>query len=85
MLDRVDDWASYLSDQNRDDEERTLIAKHSRTGRPFGDERFVRTLEQLTGRALAPRPPGRRRVAPEASASSPDPSLAPHRSATGNE
>ena len=31
MLDRVDDWASYLSDQSRDDEERTLIDSQAST------------------------------------------------------
>lgn len=73
MLDRVDDWASYLSDHTGDDEKRRLIAKHSRTGRPLGDGRFVRALEQITGRKLAPRPPGRRGAAPEQDAFSPDP------------
>ncbi|MCB2156801.1 hypothetical protein KQI84_18135 [bacterium] len=33
----------------------------SRTGRPLGDEGFVRRLERLLGRSLAPKKPGRPR------------------------
>lgn len=36
------------------------IERHQRTGRPWGDDAFVRRLEQRTGRALAPRKPGRK-------------------------
>ncbi len=58
MLDRVDDWASYLaSDRDTCDE---LLDRYSRTGRPLGDERFVSRLESLTGAVLARKRPGRK-------------------------
>ncbi len=60
MLSRIHDWAAYLSEA----EDRGIgarIAANSRTGRPLGDALFVRTLERITGRRLACRPPGRKR------------------------
>ncbi|MBN1435269.1 transposase [Candidatus Fermentibacterales bacterium] len=42
------------------EEEESLIRRHTRTGRPLGDERFVRMAEKLTGRSLARRKPGPR-------------------------
>ena len=35
-----------------------LIAKHSRTGRPLGDSKFVKNLETITGRRLSVLKPG---------------------------
>lgn len=64
MLSRVADWAAYLSD-TRDDDLRAHISKHSQTGRPLGNERFVQTLERITGRVLTRRPPGRKTKAKE--------------------
>jgi len=64
MLSLVDDWAAYLSDPE-DDGIRTHISKHSRTGRPLGDEGFVQSLERITGRVLIRRPPGRKKKAEE--------------------
>jgi len=57
MLTLVDDWEAYLSDPC-DEEIGAHIKKHSRTGRPLGDERFVRSLERITGRVLRRRRPG---------------------------
>jgi hypothetical protein len=51
MLTLVDDWEAYLCDPC-DEEIAAHIKKHSRTGRPLGDERFVRSLEHITGRVL---------------------------------
>jgi putative transposase len=53
----VDDWEAYLSDPG-DEEIAAHIKKHSRTGRPLGDERFVQSLERITGRVLRRRRPG---------------------------
>ena len=58
MLDRVADWSMYLaSDGDSCDE---LLDRYSRTGRPLGDEQFVRRLESLTGAVLARKQPGRK-------------------------
>jgi putative transposase len=58
MLDRVDNWAAYLTDSNTDTTLEQLIEKHSRTGRPLGENDFIRRLETITGRILFPRKPG---------------------------
>jgi len=38
-----------------------LIRKHEQTGRPFGNDRFLRRLEKLSGRTLIIKPPGRKK------------------------
>jgi len=58
MLERVSDWIAYLTDA--DEHDVTLIQRHTRTGRPLGDDAFVRQLEVLTGKSLAPMRPGRK-------------------------
>lgn len=37
-----------------------VFRQHTRTGRPLGDEGFIRRLEAISGRSLKPRPPGPR-------------------------
>ena len=59
MLARVRDWRAYLSGSD-DDEHRSRVAKHSRTGRPLGNAGFVAALEHITGRNLTPGRPGRK-------------------------
>ncbi len=56
MLDRISDWPTYLADANSNDGE--IIEQHTRTGRPLGDKAFVRHLEGITGKPLAPKAPG---------------------------
>jgi putative transposase len=53
----VPDWSRFLAD---DLDEATLetIRSGERTGRPLGDDAFVRALETRTGRQLARRKPG---------------------------
>ena len=47
-------------------EAEAAIEAHQRTGRPWGDAAFLTRLEHATGRALAPRKPGRKpRARPE--------------------
>ena len=59
MLSEIKDWSSYLSegDENID---KNLFKKHGRTGRPLGDDRFLTKLEEITGRVLKKKKPGRR-------------------------
>ena len=58
MLELFPDWAGYLAERGQDDAE--CIRIHSRTGRPLGNETFIRTAESQTGRILAPQKPGRK-------------------------
>ncbi len=60
MRELIDDWATYLRGQESDKMIGALRA-HSRTGRPLGDEAFVRKLEVATGRRLRKRAAGRPR------------------------
>jgi hypothetical protein len=59
LLMRVDDWKGFLSSCNgRDDE---VFLRHERTGRPLGDEGFVRRVSKRIGRDLMPKKPGRKK------------------------
>ena len=54
-----DDWLKFLQ-EDEPEEEVSLIRKHARTGRPLGNEGFIRRLEQITGRTLLIQRPGRK-------------------------
>ncbi len=60
MLDRVDDWATYLSEPSTgftvDD-----LRKATISGKPIGSDVFIKDLEARTGLSLKSRPPGRPR------------------------
>ena len=58
MLDRIDNWTSYLSKDDTAQEINETLNKHTRTGRPLGDESFIRKLEVVTGLCLMPQKPG---------------------------
>ncbi len=58
MLDRINDWSSYLSAGGSTEDE--LLAKHSRTGRPLGSDSFIKNLEAVYGLTLTPKKPGRK-------------------------
>lgn len=60
MLERVDNWQAYLS--HKEPESNDLVSKHTRTGRPSGSEGFVKALEAICGRSLAPKKPRRSRA-----------------------
>ena len=47
MLDRIDNWRSYLSDENSNNDEE-LLKLHARTGRPLGDDECC--LTRCTGK-----------------------------------
>jgi len=58
---KIKDWAAFLG-QKDDAEAAKKLLEHERTGRPLGSEEFVRKLEELTGRVLAPRKRGRPKI-----------------------
>ncbi len=56
MLSLVGDWKRYLLEaQNQSVED---FARHERTGRPLGSERFIETAESLLHRELKKKKPG---------------------------
>lgn len=63
MLERLSDWAAYLSDTQDGNDTHELIRRHTRTGRPLGGRRFIARLESLTGKSLLPKKPGRQATA----------------------
>ncbi len=59
MLSRISDWETYLA--ARESRARLdIIRMHARTGRPVGDDVFVKRMEYLTGRRLQKQKPGRK-------------------------
>jgi putative transposase len=60
MCDQIKNWDEYLSEEE-DERELKLFQKHSRVGRPLGDEDFVKSLEKLTGRILRVKKTGPKR------------------------
>jgi putative transposase len=62
LLDLVPRWAEHLSADPAEVVVRQLRRSES-TGRPAGDERFVKRLERIVGRVLHPGRPGRKRKA----------------------
>ncbi|MCI4445527.1 MAG: transposase [Candidatus Aminicenantes bacterium] len=56
----ITDWSAYLCGQENE-EELELLRKNSRTGRPLGSDEFVMHLENILGRPIRPKKPGRRR------------------------
>ncbi len=57
LLGRIKDWQGYLGDAETE-QRLDALRKHSRTGRPLGDNRFIQTAEVLAGRPLRPARPG---------------------------
>jgi putative transposase len=62
LAERVRDWDDFLR-APLDDVDANLLEKHMGTGRPLGDEDFLRELEVQTGQRLVPRRAGRKPVA----------------------
>jgi len=56
LTDEVGDWKSLLREEPSEGD---VLRRHTRTGRPLGSPAFVRQLEDLTGRVLELRSPGR--------------------------
>ena len=55
----VPDWAAYLSIPEKDDAIRQL-RQRTNTGRPAGDESFIKKIESLTGRQIRKQRVGRK-------------------------
>ena len=62
LLEMVDDWQQFLSN-DVSDKECALLQRHERTGRPLGSERFIAQLENTLSRILTPQKGGRPRKA----------------------
>lgn len=58
MLDRVGNWRQYLL--NDDSSSNDLVAQHTRTGRLLGSDSFIKKLENICGKPLAPKKAGRK-------------------------
>lgn len=58
MLDRVNNWQQYLSNDSSCNTE--LLELHTRTGRPLGSDNFARKLEEICCKPLAPKKAGRK-------------------------
>lgn len=57
---RIDDWTRLLGGAEEDCEA-AAVRLHASTGRPMGDEAYVSRIEELLGRELRPKRPGRPR------------------------
>ena len=57
VIKEIEDWKSFLTDED-DEQDKKLFRKHTRIGRPLGQEGFVENLEKVTGRILRPQKPG---------------------------
>ena len=53
----VSDWSAYLAEATVADEQDAL-RRHTRIGRPLGNDEFIDMLESQTGRTLRPRKTG---------------------------
>jgi len=54
----IKDWRSYLDEQILNKEDMYNVRKATKTGRPAGDDYFVKKIEKLTGRFLRRQKPG---------------------------
>jgi putative transposase len=60
LIGRIREWSAYL--EERDDELTiTALRENTKTGRPCGDDRFIRKIEEAIGRRLEAMPRGRPR------------------------
>ena len=60
MLERVPDWRAFLG-QDIENKMLERLRLHARTGRPLGDDGFLKSLESRLGRTLQRKTPGRPR------------------------
>lgn len=58
LLEEIGDWRSFVNEEESEEIQKQ-IRKHLVTGRPLGDDAFITRLEQMTGRVLKLRKPGR--------------------------
>jgi putative transposase len=57
MSERVSDWRRYLSEDEAP-ASLDVLRRHTKSGRPAGDKKFIEQLEELTGRRLQRLKPG---------------------------
>src|SRR5713101_7412891 len=60
LLKLIPDWPAFLRTAMGDGE-LDMLRRHDRTGRPLGDDSFLRRLEVRLGRLLRLQKPGRKR------------------------
>lgn len=60
LLGLISNWEEFLGSNDADGVAQVVAA--TRTGRPAGDEGFIASLEQTTGRRICKRPAGRPRI-----------------------
>jgi len=60
VLDRYGDFAAFLGDGDDDEQSWRALRQSETTGRPIGDAGWLATIEDRTGRALAPQRRGRK-------------------------
>jgi len=53
LAEEVSDWRRFLAAEE-DEEDLALLRRHGRTGRPWGDPRFLARLEKLSRAASGP-------------------------------
>lgn len=53
-----EDKVAYLRILKEQEEDANIIRLHGRTGRPLGEEGFIKKLEGISGRILGKRKPG---------------------------
>jgi len=59
-IEEIKDWKAFLANDDNE-EDKKLFRKHTRVGRPLGQEGFIEKMENITGRRLRPQKPGRRK------------------------
>ncbi len=59
MHERISDWPAYLAEDHTP-EIFDALRKHTKTGRPVGNSRFIEKLEEVTGKRLQRHKPGPR-------------------------
>ena len=60
LIENIRDWSAYLGQEDDSGDVKKFI-EHEHTGRPLGSDEFVKKLEELTGRILAPKRRGRKK------------------------
>lgn len=63
LLELVPDWKNFLYEGIKEDEIKQ-IRQHERTGRPLGDDKFIRKTERAVDRVLGRKKPGPKKETP---------------------
>lgn len=60
VIKEIEDWKAFLAGEDKE-QDLKLFKKHARVGRPLGQEEFIESMEEKTGRILRPQKPGRKK------------------------